>query len=344
VRTFAFLLGYQPGRDVGVEEVYADLIDDAVTAESLGFDGVWVAEHHFSNYCVIPNPLTLVSALSQRTRRLRIGSAVVVVPLHNPVRVAEEIAMVDQLSGGRLEAILGRGFQPYEFTGLGIPFDESHVRFAEGIDVITGLLATPDFSYDGERFSVPPLTLTPPPAQQAGLPLWLACGSPRSIDAALDRRMHVALTAGVDGLGKLTGLRRAFEEGCASRGMSTESVRFAVQCYTHITPDRGQARRAIDAALTVHRLGNALRNDEQAIDRGFLRDPGPSPADPDPATVLTSTLIGSSDEVAEKVASLRETGITDLFMNFRFGDLGTAEVRDSMAAMAEILRLTGVAA
>lgn len=344
MRTFAFLLGYQPGPDVGAGEIYGDLVNDAVTAEALGFDGVWIAEHHFSNYCVIPNPLTLVSALSQRTRRLRIGSAVVVVPLHNPVRVAEELAMVDQLSGGRLEAILGRGFQPFEFDGLGIPFEESHVRFAEGIDVIMGLLGTPNFSYDGERFSVPPVTLTPPAAQQSGPPLWLACGSPRSIDAALDRRMNIALTAGVDGLGKLTGLRRAFEEGCAERGMSTESVRFAVQCYTHVTSEPVQARRAIDAALTVHRLGNVLRGGEQAVDGGFVKDPGPSAGDPDPATVLTSTLIGSSEEIAGKVAWLRETGVTDLFMNFRFGDLSTAEVRDSMVAMAEILKLTGAAA
>jgi alkanesulfonate monooxygenase SsuD/methylene tetrahydromethanopterin reductase-like flavin-dependent oxidoreductase (luciferase family) len=344
VRTFAFLLGYQAGRDDKVDELYRDLVDDAVTAESVGLDGVWVAEHHFSNYCVIPNPLTLVAALSQRTRRLRIGTAVVVVPLHNPVRVAEEIAMVDQLSGGRVEAILGRGFQPVEFDGLGIPFDQSHTRFAEGIDVITGLLTTPNFSYDGESYSVPTVTLTPPPVQRPTPPMWLACGSPRSIEAALDRRMHIALTAGVDGLGKLTGLRRAFEEGCASRGMSTDAVRFAVQCYTHITSDPTQARRAIDAALTVHRLGNVLRGGEQAIDGGFLVDPGSSPADPDPATVSTSTLIGSADEVAEKVAAMRETGITDLFMNFRFGDLRTAEVRDSMTAMAKVLERTGVIA
>lgn len=342
MRTFAFLLGQQPDPSVGPDRVYRDLVDDAVAVEELGFDGVWVAEHHFSNYCVIPNPLTLVSALTQRTRRIRVGSAVVVLPLHNPVRVAEELAMCDQLSGGRLEAVLGRGFQPYEFDGLAVPIRESHARFAEGLDVVTHLLREGNVTYEGEYYAFPALTVMPRPV--GAVPLWLACGSPQSVAAAVGRRMNVCLTAGVDGLGKLTGLRAAFDDACAAEGLATDSLRFAVQCSVAVVPDRAAAERAVARALTVHRLGNVLRNGREVVSGGFVADPGPSADEPPVDTVLSSTLIGNPDEVEAKVQQLREVGITDLFMNFRFGDVTTAEVRDSMRQMAELLELQPSAA
>src|SRR5713101_2072015 len=119
-----------------VADIYGDLLEQMVLAEELGFDAVYFAEHHFSDYSVIPSPNLLLAALSQRTRRLRIGTLVNVLPFHNPVRLAEEVAMLDALSGGRFEFGIGRGVQRHEFRGMSVPMEESRERFQETLEII----------------------------------------------------------------------------------------------------------------------------------------------------------------------------------------------------------------
>ena len=119
----AFLLLHSPDKKSSAE-VYANAIAQAELADALGFDAVWLAEHHFSSYGYSPNPLYLAVKIAERTKKVRIGTAVVVLPLHHPLRLAEDIAMVDQLTGGRLEVGFGRGYQDYEFQRLGVPLEE----------------------------------------------------------------------------------------------------------------------------------------------------------------------------------------------------------------------------
>src|SRR2546425_2171893 len=125
MRIWTFLIGQRTSGETGFEEIYRNLLDDAVLAEGLGYHGVLLAEHHFTNYCAIPNPLMLAAAVGQRTSRLRIGTAVIVLPLHNPVRGAEDIAEADLLTGGRLGGGFGRGHAPYGFAPLGLAVAES---------------------------------------------------------------------------------------------------------------------------------------------------------------------------------------------------------------------------
>src|SRR5438067_6386711 len=116
MKIWVFLIGQRTSAETSFEDIYRNLLADAELAEGLGYHGVLLAEHHFTNYCAIPNPLMLAAAVGQRTGRIRIGTAVVVLPLHHPVRLAEDIAQADQLTGGRLEIGLGRGYAPYEFS------------------------------------------------------------------------------------------------------------------------------------------------------------------------------------------------------------------------------------
>src|SRR6266513_491455 len=125
MRLWTFLIGQRTGDETSFQEIYHNLLEDAELAERLGYHGVLLAEHHFTNYCAIPNPLMLAAALGQRTSRVRIGTAVIVLPLHNPVLVAEDIAEADLLTGGRLEVGLGRGYAAYEFTPLGLDLESS---------------------------------------------------------------------------------------------------------------------------------------------------------------------------------------------------------------------------
>src|SRR5215510_16181182 len=137
------------------QEIYERGLEQAQAAEALGFRNAWMAEHHFSTYGYLSRPLQFATYIAGRTTKLRVGTAVIVVPLHNPLVVAEEIATVDVLSGGRFDIGLGRGYQHYEFERFGLQLDEGRARWDESVDIIVAALAGQPFSYEGKLFKIP---------------------------------------------------------------------------------------------------------------------------------------------------------------------------------------------
>src|SRR5438552_2649519 len=117
-------------------EVIREALAQTVLAEEMGFDSCWLAEHHFSNYGLVGGILTMAAAMAQATRRIRIGLAVSVLPLNHPIRFAEDAALVDILSNGRLDVGVGRGYQPSEFAQFGIPLEEALERFQECLQIL----------------------------------------------------------------------------------------------------------------------------------------------------------------------------------------------------------------
>src|SRR5262249_4743783 len=118
------------------QEIFDRAVELSVAAEELGYRNVWMAEHHFSTYGYLSRPIQLATYVAAKTKKLRVGTAVIVVPLHNPLVVAEEIATVDVLSGGRFDIGLGRGYQHYEFERFGLELDAGRSRFDESVDII----------------------------------------------------------------------------------------------------------------------------------------------------------------------------------------------------------------
>src|SRR5438105_173443 len=137
------------------EELYARALEHSQVAEDLGFRNVWLAEHHFSTYGYLARPVQLATFLAAKTQRLRVGTAVIVVPLHHPLVVAEEIATLDLLAGGRVDIGLGRGYQHYEFERLGLELDTSRARWEESVDIILQAFTGKPFTYDGKIFKIP---------------------------------------------------------------------------------------------------------------------------------------------------------------------------------------------
>src|SRR5437762_9684279 len=117
-------------------EKYREGLAQIELAEQLGFESAWVAEHHFTTYVMLPAPLLLLTAAAQRTRTIRLGTAVLPLPFYHPLRLAEDVAMADILSEGRLLVGIGRGYQPYEFAPLGTEFEESIQRFEEALAIL----------------------------------------------------------------------------------------------------------------------------------------------------------------------------------------------------------------
>src|SRR4051812_30177374 len=132
-------------------------------AEDQGFDSLWVAEHHFGGYHMAPNPLQMLTYLAARTSRVRLGSSVVVLPWHDPLRVAEEFSVLDHLSQGRLLVGLGRGLGRHEFEGFGVDMAQSRQRFAEYGELILDAFETGTLVHKGELVNQAPVQLRPAP-------------------------------------------------------------------------------------------------------------------------------------------------------------------------------------
>ncbi len=154
-------------------------------ADELGFDGVWMAEHSGSDYGTMSNPALMLAAAAACTKRVRLGTAVSIVPLHDPLRLAEEYALVDHLSGGRLELGVGRGYQPMEFNRYGVNISENRPRFQEIIEIIKAAWSSEGaFEYDGMFYQIPPTNVHPRPLQRPHPPMWIAQGSIETMEWA----------------------------------------------------------------------------------------------------------------------------------------------------------------
>jgi alkanesulfonate monooxygenase SsuD/methylene tetrahydromethanopterin reductase-like flavin-dependent oxidoreductase (luciferase family) len=151
-------------------------------AEPLGFDSLWALEHHFTGYAMSPSPTQLLSYIAGRTRRITLGTAVIVLPWHDPVRVAEEIAVLDVLSNGRCVFGFGRGAASVEYAGFRVPMEEARPRFVEAARVVMKALSQEVFDWDGEFFKIPPTSIRPRPISHPERRFYASSVSPESAE------------------------------------------------------------------------------------------------------------------------------------------------------------------
>src|SRR6185369_1287351 len=163
-------------------EGYNDWIEYNIEAEALGFRSTFCVEHHFTGYGQVSATLNLLTWLGARTKTLRLGTAVMVLPWHNPVLLAEQAATLDLLSGGRLEFGVGKGYRHNEFASFCIPMEEADERFEESLALIVKSWTTHErFSHHGKYFNFEDIIVEPPTQQNPHPPIWMAAGSPDSI-------------------------------------------------------------------------------------------------------------------------------------------------------------------
>jgi alkanesulfonate monooxygenase SsuD/methylene tetrahydromethanopterin reductase-like flavin-dependent oxidoreductase (luciferase family) len=180
----AFFIGPTLGQ--GTErEVYDAILSEAVLAEELGFDGIWLAEHHFdATFSTLPSPNLMLAALAVSTRRVKLGCAINVLPFHNPLRVAEEGAMLDLLSNGRFQWGIGRGITGHELHSFQIEAAETRDLFNEIHEAVIRAWTTGRMDYQGTVVQVPPTTIAPSVVQRPHPPVWVTAQSPASVEWA----------------------------------------------------------------------------------------------------------------------------------------------------------------
>jgi alkanesulfonate monooxygenase SsuD/methylene tetrahydromethanopterin reductase-like flavin-dependent oxidoreductase (luciferase family) len=166
------------------QDLYGEILDQIAWAENNGFDDVWLSEHHFIDDGYLPSMLPAAAAIAARTKRIRIPLGVLLLPFHNPVRLAEDIAVVDVISGGRFELGVGVGYKLEEFEGFNVPFKERGARTNESLEIIARLLSGETLTFKGKHFELDKVKLTPEPVQKPRPPIWVGGFTPPALRRA----------------------------------------------------------------------------------------------------------------------------------------------------------------
>jgi len=329
-----FLLLHSPdGRPAG--EVYEDGLSQAHLADKVGFDAVWLAEHHFSSYGYSPNPLMFAVRVASATDRVRIGTAVVVVPLYHPLRLAENIAFADHLTEGRLEVGFGSGYQEYEFQRFGLNLDAKRQHFDEGLEIITAALTQDEFSYQGNLYDIPTSTLFPRPLQEPHPPFWIAAQSPDSITSTVQRGFRCITGGSSAPSGRIVANWNSFKNAVNESGVGWPQE-FAVQTQIYVSESEDDAREQLKHALWHFRMVDALRNNRQKLIGGVAQEEHLA-EEPDPDMMYEEWLLfGTPESVQRKLDRLLDqTGITYLNGVFAIGRMSSDKVRASMELFAK---------
>ena len=233
------------------------LVDEA---ESLGVQSVWLAEYHFNAGRVLSAPITIASALAARTQNIRIGLAVHILPLGNPVRIAEEIATLDHISEGRIEFGVGRGTFPNVHEGYGVPFIESRGRFDESLEIITRAWTTESFSFTGEYYQCQDLDIEPKPFQDPFPPIRVGVTSAESFPIVGRMGFPIFVNPSrVFTLDDLAGPIQEYRQAWQKAGHEGEGeVGVRVPIYVAATAEAAYADPQQSAMFSMHRLGNRV--------------------------------------------------------------------------------------
>ena len=225
---------------------YKDIMAQIELGDELGFDTAWLGELHFSRaFSILADPLMVLAAAAQRTTRIRLGTAVTLLPLHNPVKITEEAAIADILSDGRLEFGVGRGAFPLYYVGFDVPQEESRERFEEALDFILGAWESEHFSFDGKYYHADDLCVIPRPVQSPHPPVRVAANSPETFPFAARRGLPIFAAPLINPPERLKAGLRAYRETLPAGAKGDTALAFSV----HVTTSRAQARQDTEAGL-----------------------------------------------------------------------------------------------
>jgi len=212
-----------PPRGEHLERAIDEVIAEAQLAEASGFDSCFFGEHHQDRDGFLPSPLIVATAVAAHTRRLRVGTSVILLPLHHPVRVAEDVITLDLVSKGRVVVGVGIGYQPADFRAFAVPMEHRVALFEEGVEILRRCWAGEPFSFRGKHYTLEDVEIRPRPLQRPGPPLWIGA----SVPAAARRAGRLA-----DGF-------------VGTPSTSLESARQLVDAYTDAARDAGRGPEVV---------------------------------------------------------------------------------------------------
>jgi alkanesulfonate monooxygenase SsuD/methylene tetrahydromethanopterin reductase-like flavin-dependent oxidoreductase (luciferase family) len=319
-----------------------DITAEATYAEQLGMHSAWIGEHHFTGLGVLSCPDLVLSYVAARTKNIRLAPAVTVLPLHHPIRVAEQWASLDLLSGGRVDFAAGRGYDRREYQPLEVDFDNNQSLFEEGMEIVRKLWSSDEpVTHHGRHYTFDDVHLTPKPVQRP-LPSYVASFSKPSIELAarLGCNLIVAPFAAAMSFGGLKQVYDLYRETCAKHGQPVG--RMMCSYFTHFadTPEQEAAARA-----------RQVRYYKECVIPSFPSDPKTVPPSyryfvdmverlhkvkPEDLTE-NAVLIGSPQRIVDTLKKVEAAGIAEVILYVNVGLKPHNQVKDEMARfMAEV--------
>jgi len=303
-----------------VPELYQQVMHSCELAERLGFDTFFCAEHHFHEYGVVPDPAVMLSALAQRTKRIRLGTAISILTFHDPRRIAETYAMVDMMSGGRLVFGVGSGYLAHEFVGYGKDPKEKRDRFNENLDIVRRLMAGETLSYKGQYSASEKVVLNVLPHEGRVPPIYVAV---LAREAAYHvgkqkNRIFTVPYASCKDFADIGRMMAEYRNGGAEAGMPADDDDHIFMLHTYVARSDEEAKEHAKAAYDLYvdtRLYAKKHVYEDIIANGI-------------------NLFGSVETVATKMCQLHEMGIRHVATMHNFGGLDPALVERSMTLFA----------
>jgi alkanesulfonate monooxygenase SsuD/methylene tetrahydromethanopterin reductase-like flavin-dependent oxidoreductase (luciferase family) len=298
------------GPDVDSGIGFPQFVERNVEAEALGYHSTFVVEHHFTGFGQISATLNLLTWIGARTSTLRLGTAVMVLPWHNPVLLAEQAATIDLLSNGRLDLGVGKGYRHNEFAGFCIPMEEAEARFEESLALIVRAWTSDSpWSHQGRFWRFEEVVVEPPTRQKPHPPIWMGAGSPASIRKVAARGYNLLLDqfAPLEQIGERIALYKAEVE---ASGGSFDPMRVGVTRSVNVVATRAEREQAVEARIAARRRTEALAQTPDGGNPASIM----SYADT-PEAAEESALFGTPEEIAAKLEALRRLGAEYVLLN-----------------------------
>jgi alkanesulfonate monooxygenase SsuD/methylene tetrahydromethanopterin reductase-like flavin-dependent oxidoreductase (luciferase family) len=323
-------------------QLVADILDEAVYAEEVGLHSAWIGEHHFSTLGVLSCPDLVLANVAARTRRIRLAPAVTVLPLHHPIRVAEQWATLDLLSGGRVDFAAGRGYDRREYLPLNVSFEHNQEIFEEGMEVVRRLWANEEpISHHGKHYRFDDVAITPKPLQRP-IPAYVASFSQPSIELAgrLGCGLIVAPFAVAMTYGGLRQVTELYHQACANHRQP--AGRLMCSYFIHFADTKGEeeAARARQIRYYQECALAALPGDPKTAPPSYryfvdmverLRNVRPEDL------TENSVLLGTPAQITNTLKKVEAAGFEEVILYFNVGLKPHPQVKDEMARfMAEV--------
>lgn len=330
------------------DEVYQDELSLIDLVEPLGFDSLMCVEHHFTGFAMIPNNTQLLAYVAGRTKRIQLVTDVIVLPWHDPIRVAEEIATLDVLSGGRTIFGFGRGAAPVEYEGFGIPMEQSRERFKEAAEIVIKGITQERFSYHGKHFNIPEISIRPRPVSHPERRFYAASISPESAEIMAKLGFGVFIIAQKDWDSARADLDR-YRETARSVGLKPRPP--MCTCNVLVGEDHaeiwdkghtyfGSMFKSINQhyGYTQGRLQGLKDFEYHArFEKTFSKLTADSAAEAKALDYFMKLhVVGTPRECLEKLEAIqRKMGMEHLGIGFSYGGMPRAEVERSMRLFAD---------
>lgn len=333
-----FILMQQRNKHKTSYQILRDAVEQTRLADELGFGAAWYAEHHFSNYGMCSSPLTMIAHCAAVTKKIRLGTGIVVAPLYTPARLIADVAMVDQLSDGRLNLGIGSGYQQFEFERFGVSLGESKQRTLEMLDMLELGLKEKKFSYQGEYYQQVVTAISQRSVQKPMPPLWVTSIDPTFVARAVRADHHVFVSGGDGGLELIQQRRDLIDKVALAEGKDPAQVPVGLLRAAYASNDKAEVDAYLDCARYQRRIAVSMKRRTAQIADDYQVEEGIVEGEPTLDDMRALLPVGSIDTVIERVvAEIRTLKPVHYCFQTQMGDFDHPTMLKQLQTWAKVI-------